>query len=188
MRAAIVHQFSAREANQGATYSEEQAKQERFELWRAAGNAYLANPILGVGSRRFGEFSQHYGEISHDDRGKVAHNTYLELAAGSGTLGLGAFLLMLRAVFLRGARQVAASDDGLALTQQAAWVSLWSILFRAVLDAKEYDWSFYTLTVIGIISFILLDRRAAQDAATAPGAAAPRAVRPSVRPMIYGRR
>src|SRR5207245_1506080 len=79
--AAIAHQFAAREVNQGATYTEEQAKQERFELWRAARNAYLANPLLGVGSRRFNEFSRSYGEISHDDLGKVAHNTYLELAA-----------------------------------------------------------------------------------------------------------
>lgn len=188
--AAIAHQFAAREANQGATYSEEQAKQERFELWRAAGNAYLANPVLGVGSRRFAEFSQRYGEISHDDRGKVAHNTYLELAADTGTLGLGAFLLMLRGVLrsLRGARRTRASADGLAQTQLAAWVSLWSILFRALLDAKQYDWSFYTLAVIAIVSSTLLARSAQRNEATAPGSAEPAAPRASVRPMVYGRR
>lgn len=185
--AALVHQFAAREANQGATYSEAQAKYERYELWRAAGNAYLANPVLGVGSRRFAEFSQRYGEISHDDRGKVAHNTYLELAADTGTLGLGAFLLMLRGVLrsLRGARRARASDDGLAQTQLAAWVSLWSILFRAVLDAKEYDWSFYTLAVIAIVSATLMARRTQRDEATAVSAE-PAVV--SVRPMVYGRR
>jgi O-antigen ligase len=188
--AAIAHQFSARELNQGATYTEEQAKQERFELWRAAGNAYLANPLLGVGSRRFNEFSRSYGEISHDDLGKVAHNTYLELAAGSGTLGLGAFLMMLRGAFrsLRGARRVRATDDGLAQTHLAAWVSLWSILFRATLDAKEYDWSFYTLAVIVIITSALLARREQQDQATAAASPTARARPGPVRPMIYGRR
>jgi O-antigen ligase len=188
--AAIVHQFAAREANQGATYSEEQAKWERFELWRAAGNAYLANPILGVGSRRFSEFSQRYGEISHDDRGKVAHNTYIELAADSGTLGFGAFLMMLRGIFrsLRGARHARLSDDGLAQTHLAAWVSLSSILFRALLDAKEYDWSFYTLTVIVIVTSALLGRRAHQDEATASPSPAAGALPGQVRPMIYGRR
>jgi len=188
--AVVVYQFAAREANQGATYSEEQAKQERFELWRAARSAYLSNPILGVGSRRFAEFSQRYGELGHDDLGKVAHNTYLELAADSGTLGLGTFLLMLRGVFrsLRGARVVRASDDGLAQTQLAAWVSLWSILFRAFLDAKEYDWSFYTLTVIAIVSSTLLARRAPQEAPLAAAAAAAGAAPAPVRPMIYGRR
>lgn len=187
--AAIVHQFAAREANQGATYTEELAKQERFELWRTARNAYLANPILGVGSRRFSEFSQHYGELSHDDLGKVAHNTYLELAAGSGTLGLVSFLLMLRGVFrsLRGARRAPSSDDGLAQTQLAAWVSLWSILFRALLDAKEYDWSFYTLTAITILATTLLHRRVQRDEATVSKSPAAR-VAASGRPMVYGRR
>lgn len=188
--AAIAHQFAAREVNQGATYTEEQAKQERLELWRAAGNAYLANPLLGVGSRRFSEFSRSYGEISHDDLGKVAHNTYLEVAADSGTLGLGAFLMMLRGSFraLRRTRLVSSTDDGLTQTHLAAWLSLWSILFRAVLDAKEYDWSFYALTVIVIITSTLLGRRAQQGEATASPSPAVGAAQAQVRPMIYGRR
>lgn len=188
--AGIVHQFAAREANQGATYSEEQAKWERFELWRAAGNAYLANPILGVGSRRFREFSQRYGEISSDDRGKVAHNTFLELAADSGTLGIGAFLMMLRGVFrsLRGARLVRSTDDGLTQTHLAAWVSLWSILFRALLDTKEYDWSFYTLTVIVIVTSTLLARRGSQEQLSVSASPTAGAEPASVRPMIYERR
>ena len=185
--AAIVHQFAAREANQGATYTEELAKQERYELWRAALHAYLANPVLGVGSRRFAEFSGNYGELSHDDRGKVAHNTYLELAADSGTLGLGSFLLMLRALLrsLRGARSASATTDGLAQTVLAAYVSLWAIMVRAVLDAKEHDWSFYTLAVIAIVASTLIARTRQEGAADARAAAVSAA---PVRPVVYGRR
>jgi len=187
---AIAHQFAAREVNQGATYSEELAKQERLELWRAAAHAYLANPVLGVGSRRFHEFAGDYGEISHDDRGKVAHNTYLEVAADTGTLGLGAFLLMLRAVLrsLRGARSVSATADGLAQTLLAAYVSLWAIMLRAVLDAKEHDWSFYTLAVIAIATSALLARAREEGKAMTTDPSGTRESPASVRPIVYGRR
>jgi len=36
------------------------------------------SPDLGIGSRRFKEFSQDYGEITMTIAGKVAHNTYME--------------------------------------------------------------------------------------------------------------
>jgi len=188
--AAIAYQFATREASQGATYTEEQAKYERVELWRAATRAYLMNPVLGVGSRRFGEFSDRYGEISHDNRGKVAHNTYLEVAADSGSLGIGAFLMMLVAIFrsLRGIRFFNWTDDGLAQTLLAASVSFWSILFRSLLDAKEYDWSFYILIVIVVSSSTLLARRGQQETAATATSRAADAVPAPDRPMIYGRR
>jgi hypothetical protein len=89
---------------------------------------------------------------------------------------------------LRGARHARLSDDGLTQTHLAAWVSLWSILFRALLDAKEYDWSFYTLTVIVIVTSTLLGRRAQQGEATASPSPAAGAVEAPARPVIYGRR
>src|SRR6266850_631794 len=96
---AITYQFNAREENQLGNYSAADAQNSRYELWRAARNMLVAHPILGIGSRRFKEFSQDYGEISHDNRGKVAHNTYMEVAADTGILGFGSFMLMLRGIF-----------------------------------------------------------------------------------------
>jgi O-antigen ligase len=148
--------------------------------------AFEVHPILGVGSRRFSEYARDYGSISHDNRGKVAHNTYLEVAADTGLLGLLTFALMIFGALksFRGGRLSAATGDGLAETQVAGFVTLGCILFRATLDAKVYDWSFYFLVVIAIATSALASRATQQAPATAKAAATP-AVRANGRPAIY---
>ncbi|HEX5461299.1 MAG TPA: O-antigen ligase family protein [Steroidobacteraceae bacterium] len=180
-----IHQFAAREADQAGQYTLADSKDSRYELWRAARAVFEAHPILGVGSRRFREYARYYAPISHDNRGKVAHNTYLEVAADTGILGTLAFCLMLLGSLkpLWRARLSAATGDGLAETQVAGFVTLGCILFRATLDAKVYDWSFYFLVVIAIATSALASRAthaapAAAEAATPPMAA-------TGRPAIY---
>src|SRR5207244_10292748 len=100
------------------------------------------------------EFSQDYGEISHDNRGKVAHNTYMEVAADTGILGFGSFMLMLHGMFrtVREVRPGDARDEGLIEIRLATFISLCAIMFRSLLDAKAYDWSYYVLAVLAIAS------------------------------------
>jgi len=191
---AVIHQFTAREENQRGLYTEADAANSRYELWRAARSMIVARPILGIGSRRFKEFSQDYGEISHDNRGKVAHNTYMEVAADTGILGFGSFMLMLRGIFrsVRGVRLGDARGDGLVEIRLATFISLCAIMFRSLLDAKAYDWSYYVLAVLAIATSILASRAAAHAEATEQQPAAPSEPprRPvvSARPMVYRQR
>lgn len=153
---AVSYQYAMRAENQGSHYTAEQAESSRFELWRAARKMFESKPILGVGSRRFGEFSQEYAEISYDNRGKNSHNTYLEILTGSGLAGLVAFFLMSFYLIreLR-RRNAAVGSPWLYATQTAALISFYSILFRALVDAKQSDWSFYSLFTIGIVCGVL---------------------------------
>lgn len=162
---ALVYQFSARDELQGATYTSEDSKSSRLELWKAGKNMVIAHPLLGVGSLRFGEFSRDYGEISHDNWGKNSHNTYIEIIATSGILGFLAFIGFLKHI-IRQLRDVVknTADKKLMAYAIATQVSLYSILIRSFFDAKNYDWSFYTLSVLAIsIYAYYLHTKEAQD-------------------------
>lgn len=58
----------------------------RYELYTTALNVFLDHPILGVGMRSFHALNP---------RGKVAHNTYLEVLSGMGLLGFIPFMTIL---------------------------------------------------------------------------------------------
>lgn len=164
--AAIVYQFAAREENQAGVYTVEDSEYSRIELWKAGKNMIISKPLLGVGSRRFGEFSQEYGEISGWDKGKNAHNTYIEILSTTGLIGFVSFVLMLRNV-LRGLKAPATRPEMKCLEpiRRAALIALYAIIFRALLDAKAYDWSFYVLCAIGI-SCVMLQRGIEQQPET----------------------
>ena len=119
-----------------------------------------AHPWLGVGSRKFGENAQVYAEISHDNRGKNAHNTFIDIAATSGLIGLAAFVLMLRAT-VRELRVAAGPEASpwIAVSRKAALIAIYTICFRALLDVKSHDWSFYLLVTIAAASGAMLRAR-----------------------------
>lgn len=68
----------------------------RFYIWRGGLDMFLDHPLVGVG---IGNFLYRYPEYSYyDPRGaqqRVAHNTFLEVAAEQGIFGLLAFLSLL---------------------------------------------------------------------------------------------
>jgi len=158
--AAVSYQYVKRAENQGQGYTAEDAETSRLELWRAGRKMIEAHPWLGVGSRTFGENAQVYAELSHDNVGKNAHNTYIDIAATSGLLGLIAFGLMLRAT-VRELRAVAVPDASpwIALTRKAALIAIYTVCFRALLDVKSHDWSFYLLVTIAAASGAMLRAR-----------------------------
>jgi len=163
---AAAYQWAVREESQ-SNYTAAVAQYERIELWKAGLAMIKAHPFLGVGSRRFGEFSQQYGEISGDNRGKNAHNTYVDIAATSGLIGLLSFLLFLRSVIreLR-VRMTVAGYEWMDSIRLAALISLCTIMFRALLDVKSHDWSFYILASIAIVYGALRRHLEARNAAT----------------------
>lgn len=75
---------------------------ERLDLWQAAAEMALDSPLVGHGPGSFAAEHDRYlppqsAEVPH--RPDVASNTYVEIAAESGLLGLAAFLLVLAAGF-----------------------------------------------------------------------------------------
>lgn len=169
---AVQIQFAAREANQGSSYTAHDAEASRYELWRAAAKMVKAHPLLGVGSRTFGEVSEQYNEISGDNRGKNSHNTYIEVVAGTGLLGLGAFLAMLWTTGRSLRRHPLDAPTGLvALTRSAALAALLTIMFRALLDAKQIDFSFYLLVAVAVICDRLAPRPESASASASPSGA-----------------
>ncbi len=146
---AISYQYAIRAATNGDNYTAEDAENSRFELWKAGGNMVLAHPLIGIGNRRFGEMARDYGELSHDQIGKNSHNTYIEVAATTGLLGFFAFMKMLGSI-RREVKTPFASPEALSMDNLriATLIALYSIIFRAFLDAKDHDWSFYLFVVI----------------------------------------
>lgn len=160
---AIYYQFSIRAESSGEDYTAEDSKSSRFELWEAGWNMFKAHPLLGIGSTRFSEYAREYGDLSRDQYGKNAHNTYIEILAGTGILGI---LFFLRYVTLClsvvNPNKVSTSPKMLALCV-ASYVALLSILARAFFDAKVYDWSFYTLGAICLSLFSLMTHLSSQN-------------------------
>lgn len=166
--AAIGMQYQRRAENQ-SNYTAEDAESGRLELWKAGLGMLRHNPLLGVGSRRFGEYSSRYYDLSHDMVGKVSHNTYIEIFATSGLIGFVCFAGLIRHLLqqLRH-RPAVTAPPVLDATRRAALISLCAILLRAFLDAKLYDWSFYTLSAVGMACY-LLGRHYETTAGATPG-------------------
>lgn len=189
--AASVHQFKARQAaDAGTNYTAQVSADSRFSLWHAALACFKAHPILGVGSGQFMWVASEYASLSHDDRDKPAHNSYIDVLANTGLLGFGTFVLMLIGTWrlFRGTRLADAVGDGVIEAQVAGWVSFWGIAFRSLFDAKEHDWSFYFLIIVGVAAAALAPRSRAAAAGTTPSAAAGVQIEAGCRPAVYGQR
>lgn len=154
---AISYQYAKRAENQGGSYTAHDAEAGRMELWTAGVKMFLANPVIGVGSRRFPEFAEDYYELSHDMRGKVSHNTYIEILSSTGLLGITSFLMMLKSMIkiLRRRIDDRNSDPWMEAIRKSALIALLALLFRAFLDAKPHDWSFYVLCSIAVSIYAL---------------------------------
>jgi O-antigen ligase len=164
--AAVAYQYAKRAENQGAGYTAEDAETSRFELWNAGAAMIKAHPLVGVGSRTFGEHSKEYAEISHDNLGKNAHNTFVDIAATSGLLGIAAFVLMLRAAIRELRTPVGDSTSHspwIDVTRRAALIALYTLCFRAMFDAKTWDWSFYLLVTIAAVTGAMVQSRKSTD-------------------------
>ena len=160
---AIAYQWSARAANQ-TNYSADDAQNSRLELWNAGWEMFKDRPLLGVGSRNFSEVGQQYWELSHDNIGKNAHNTFIEILANNGLFGFGSFVMIIFSL-IRSLRENMAEDKASLLhpIRLAALVSLYSTLARTTLDAKPHDWGIFVLCAIGIMCHALSLGRAQKN-------------------------
>lgn len=75
--------------------------QNRRTTWRIATQMANERPLLGYGIRNSSLYTHKYGA---DEEGRVIHSTYLQLAADSGFVGLGTYVVFLGGAFYCGIR------------------------------------------------------------------------------------
>lgn len=68
---------------------------DRSQLWRAAWNAFKANPVLGVGPDQFRHRYPEYLPGVEPDENVRTHNILFEAAVNTGVIGLAVMLFML---------------------------------------------------------------------------------------------
>jgi O-Antigen ligase len=97
--------------------------QARSDLLQAGLRMIADYPVFGVGLGRFKEMSSVFYDV---EKSRIAHNTYLEIAAESGLPALAAFLLFLTLIF----RSLIYSTR-LALEQDRPHVYEWAMALQA---------------------------------------------------------
>ncbi|WP_372730062.1 O-antigen ligase family protein [Nocardioides sp.] len=122
---------------------------ERLDLWTAAGQMTVENPLLGLGPGSFALYHRDYlgalpADVNH--RLDVAHNTYLEVSSELGFLGLGMFLLLLLMAF-------GGAWSGWRRTRDPVAAAVCAALVGAVISAtfvtEQYALPFWLLAAFG---------------------------------------
>ncbi len=137
-----------------------QASTERRETYYTFGlQLFLDNPIVGTGLGGFAEAYSHsdYRFMrSEDDVRRIAHNMYLEIAIGTGLLGLIPFLLLFFVTLANLQRVLSYSQLG-ALSDLAKMVqiSLSAFLFTGLFSSSQYDKPLWLLTGLASVIPIL---------------------------------
>lgn len=132
----------------------------RTDIWTVGLRMVRYAPIQGVGAGQFPLVSIHYllepGALLRDDfivsTPKVAHNTYLEVLAELGIVGLTLFLIVI--VFaigcaVRAAREAAGwKDRDIDILARALVVALASLLAAYFFISREYSKQFWLLLAL----------------------------------------
>ncbi|SDN07746.1 O-antigen ligase [Fictibacillus solisalsi] len=68
----------------------------RLDLWERAWDVFVSHPLIGIGANNFLDYNQsQFGDTLH------VHNTFLEILAESGVVGVFCFLLFVLFVFIQ---------------------------------------------------------------------------------------
>jgi O-antigen ligase len=123
----------------------------RVDIWTVGWRMVEAHPLSGVGAGNFPIASVHYllepGVLKRDDfivdTPKVAHNTYLDVLAELGVIGLALFasvILFSLVCGVRGARQAERVGDGqLEILARALVVALVGLLAADFFVSRQYS-------------------------------------------------
>ncbi|GAM15410.1 O-antigen ligase family protein [Mesobacillus selenatarsenatis] len=68
----------------------------RFEIWEKALHYFVSSPVIGIGVFNFSDYY-----LRDTGKLKYAHNTFLEVLAESGVIGISLFLVMLVFIFAK---------------------------------------------------------------------------------------
>jgi O-antigen ligase len=171
--------------------SQVESDQPRSELWLVAWRMSQDHPLIGVGLNNFsgeaGNYVRRPGTLRNveliADRPLLAHNSFLEVQADTGLIGLvmyvGFSLSCLGAALAAARRFEARAERSLAELSRATAVAIIAMLSASVflsIATDERTWLLLALgpTLLGIAS------RGGRDAAPAPsGERSPTAVAPA---------
>jgi O-antigen ligase len=132
----------------------------RLDLWTVGWRMVEANPIVGVGAGNFPTSSIHYAlQPGAIDRGyffvgtpKVTHNSYLEVWAELGIIGLMLFVTILGfcvRTALRAARAFEGGDFRMEFISRAVFVALVGMLATDFFGSREYSKELWLLLALG---------------------------------------
>jgi len=148
----------------------EQSNAFRVYTWRATAQMAAARPVLGFGPGTFQYVFPRY-EVAGFTR--MAHNSYLQMAAEAGAPALLAFLALLGACGAAGARALrrhaADSDRPLLIAAMAAGAGF------LVMNLLDYGWYVGGVaTTFGLLLGLMLNASRPDEALHPPPAAPPR--------------
>jgi len=88
----------------------------RLLIWIVAYNAFIQNPITGVGYMMFSEVSEHYNVVPQmlfDDYvyGLDAHTTFFNFLVETGIIGLSTFLIFVSTIFILSFKSIGLSRE-----------------------------------------------------------------------------
>jgi O-antigen ligase len=123
----------------------------RVDIWTVAWRVVEAEPLRGVGAGNFNDVSIHYllqpGAIARDDfivdTPAAAHNTYLELLAELGVVGLVGFLAIVGFALTCAFKAVRAFQRGgdaqMEIISRALFVALIGLLAADFFGSRQYS-------------------------------------------------
>jgi O-antigen ligase len=152
----------------------------RSDIWKVGWRMVEDKPVLGVGSGNFNVSSIHYllvspGAIERDefivDHPKVAHNTYLQILAELGIVGLSLFLVIIGfSIFcaLKAARWFGrVGDVHMEIVSRGMVVALVGILAADFFITEQYGKQLWILLGLGP-ALLGVARRTYPEQAPAP--------------------
>jgi O-antigen ligase len=152
----------------------------RTDIWKVGWRMVEGAPLQGIGAGNFTVVSIHYllepGALLRDDfivdTPKVAHNTYLEVLAELGIVGLTLFLIVI--VFsigcaVRAARYAArVGDREMDILARALVVALAALLAAYFFISREYSKQLWLLLALCPVMLEIIRRDHPRDAAPEP--------------------
>lgn len=132
----------------------------RESLWAVAGDVVADHPLLGVGAGNFSDVEQSYAfgstslpRIDLVTEGELVHNSYLQVLAELGPVGLAAFLAVIVGSLALGVRAVhmfqRAGNRELELLSRGVVIGTVGILVAYFFATNHYEKQLWLLLAIG---------------------------------------
>lgn len=130
-----------------------QSSRARRTLMGESFDAFVENPLTGVGAGQFKDWKPH----ARTEAWHEAHNVWLQVGAELGIFGLAAFLFLVCRAFyavfqtrrlLRRSRRAATSDELLDAHSAAMAAALAGWFVCAFFSSVAYNWTFYYLLAL----------------------------------------
>ena len=157
------------------TSTPDQSAQGRLLSWKVAGNMIRHNPVLGIGFNNMYWQYQHYltgislPPVAEKIPSRVAHNSYLQIWAESGTIAFALFMYLLMSS-ITGMRRLAAAvagtdDDWITGYARTIEVTLLGYMAGAMfLNRAHFDLMYQVVAVGVMLPVVVVAERRRLDA------------------------